>query len=170
MNSIDSSASIEFSSILASHSRTHFPIVSLPFCLPCPISTSSSSLTTFHGMLTRNVALKAERFHVGDMFFSFIGTGSQSLGVVHVSFQEGSEASLDLNVCLDPGLMPLVATWENELDKLEFIFWSLGDLRNWWGSSVGNWSLVGTGQDSATLGSRKDIALLRAVALLEGRR
>ena len=72
--------------------------------------------------------------------------------------------SSDLNVCLDPIVMPFVAMLEYE-DEPVFIFWSFGDQRNWQGTNVGNWSLVGTRRDSATLGSGDDIALLRAVAV-----
>ena len=77
------------------------------------------------------MALKAKRFHMGDMFFSFSGTKNQSTGVIQVSLQEGSELSLDLNICLDPVLMPLAVMWENEFDEPEFILWSWGDQRNW---------------------------------------
>ena len=102
------------------------------------------------------------------MFFSFARTENQSWGVVQVSLQEGSELALDLNDCLDPVFMPFEATWENDLDEPEFIFWSSGDWRNWWGTRGGNWSLQLEGWDSATLGSGFDIALLRAIALVEG--
>ena len=56
------------------------------------------------------MALKAERFRMGDTFFSFAGTENQSSGVVQVSLQEGSELVLELNVCLDPDLMPCEVT------------------------------------------------------------
>ena len=105
---------------------------------------------------------------MGDTFFSFARTENQSSGVVQVSLQEGSELVLDLNDCLDPVFMPCEAMWENDLDKLEFIFWSSEDQRNWWGTRGGNWSLQLEGPASDTLGSSVEIALLRVIALLEG--
>ena len=98
---------------------------------------------------------------MGDMSFSFSRTENQSAGIIQVSLQEGSELSLDLNICLDPVFTPFAATWENEFDEPEFIFWSNGDQRNWQGMRGGNWSFQLEGQDSATLGSSDDIALLR---------
>ena len=79
-----------------------------------------------------------------------------------VSFQEAFANASDLNKCLDPVLMPFWATLEYE-DEPVFIFQSSVDQRNWRGTSGGNWSIEGAGHRS-----RVEIALLRAVALLEG--
>ena len=105
---------------------------------------------------------------MGDTFFSLAGTENQSSGVIQVSLQEGSELALDLNDCLDPVLMPCEATWEKDLDEPEFIFLSCADRRNWRGTRGGNWSLQLEGLDVAAFGSGVKIALLRAIALLEG--
>ena len=107
---------------------------------------------------------------MGDTFFSFAGTENQSEGVVQVSLQEGSELVLDLKFCLDPILTPLAATWEKDGDEPEFIFLSSADQRNSRETRGGNWSLQLEGPDVAAFGSGVEIALLRAIALLEGTR